>query len=68
LDELSNRRVRKNGMEGNIYNCLSVGVNWDNGSMYPVRLDSLEFIDIKKETNLIEERRGKYDKKTNKES
>ena len=45
MDNLSGKRVKKDGMKGNIYNNVSVGVNWDNGSMYPVRLADLEFIE-----------------------
>ncbi len=45
MDNISNQRVRKDGMEGNIINCVGVTVRWDNGSIYKVRLDCLKFID-----------------------
>lgn len=45
MDNLSNKRVRKNGREGRIVNGLSVGVVWDKGGLTGERLDSLEFIE-----------------------
>jgi len=45
MDNLSNKRIRKNGRDDRIFNCLSVGVSWDNGSQTRERLDSLEFIE-----------------------
>lgn len=52
MDNLSNRRVRKDGREGNIFNEVEIGVRWDNGSMYKVKLKDLEFIDEKTKIKL----------------
>ena len=43
--DLSNKRVKKDGRLGNIFNYVTVGVHWDNGGMTKEDLESLEFID-----------------------
>ena len=66
MDELSNKRIEKNGVKGRIANEVSVTVCWDNGGVTRERLNSLKFLDIKEKKSKKQE--GKYVKKECKES